>query len=278
MFVLGPLTEYYVAHSWTSTKPTSMANEWIKHIHNGEFLQENGPLWFCLALLIFSLAYVALRAGHLTAAPDSDVDPPPPGTGRLVGFALAMATVTFLVRAARPPTFLNMHLGDFAQYIFLFTAGILAARRGWLPKLRYSSGIRWLTVVLPIGFAAWLSILLAGGSLKANDHAHFGGWHWQAAAICVWESFTCVALCFGLLVIFRENFNSQGRLAKFLSDNAFSVYVFHPPIVIFAARMLHGVFWPPLIKFVVLTAIGVVVSFTLSAALFRRIPLLRRIL
>lgn len=277
MFVLGPLTEFYVAHSWTSTKPTSMANEWIKHIRNGEFLQENGPLWFCLALLVFSLAYVGLRARH-AAVPVGDMESPPPATGKLIGFALVMAAVTFLVRAARPPAFLNMHFGDFPQYILLFTAGILAARKGWLPKLRYSSGIRWLAAVLPIGFAAWLAILLAGGALEKNGHTHFGGWHWQAAAICLWESFTCVALCFGLLVIFRQRFNSQGRLAKFLSANAFSVYVFHPPIVIFAARMLHFVSWHPLLKFVMLTAIGVVASFVLSASVFRRIPLLRTIL
>jgi glucan biosynthesis protein C len=29
MFVIGPITEYYVAHSWTSTEPTSFANEWV---------------------------------------------------------------------------------------------------------------------------------------------------------------------------------------------------------------------------------------------------------
>jgi hypothetical protein len=169
-----------------------------------------------------------------------------------------------------------MNLGDFPQYVLLFTAGILAARRGWLPKLRYSSGIRWLALVLPIGFAFWFAILVAGGTL--NGHADFGGWHWQAAGICLWESFTCVALCFGLLVLFRERFNSQGRLTKFLSENAFSVYVFHPPIVIFAARMLHAVLWHPLLKFAMLTAIGAAGSFALSAAVFRRIPLLRRIL
>ena len=27
MFAIGPATEYYVAHSWTSTRPTSFANE-----------------------------------------------------------------------------------------------------------------------------------------------------------------------------------------------------------------------------------------------------------
>jgi hypothetical protein len=197
---------------------------------------------------------------------------------RLIGFALAMAASTFLVRLARPPTILNLHLGDFPQYIFLFTAGILAARGGWLPRLRFSSGIRWLLLTLPIGFVAWLVILVAGGALRGNSDAYFGGWHWQNAAICLWESLTCVAVCFGLIVLFREKFNSQGPLAKLLSENAFAVYVFHPPIVIFAARLLHHILWHPLLKFLILTAIGVVGSFALSMAVLRRIPLLRAIL
>lgn len=273
MFVLGPVTEYYVAHSWNSTLPTSMANEWIKHIRNGEFLQENGPLWFCLALLIFSVAYVALQR-----RPGSNLDTPPPSNRTLLGFALVMAMVTFLIRALRPPTFLNMHLGDFPQYILLFTAGILAARRGWLLKLPWSQGMRWLAVTLPVGFTAWLAILIAGGALEPNGQTHFGGWRWEAAALCLWESFTCVALSVGLLVFFRDRFNSQGRWRKFLSDNAFSVYVFHPPIVILGARLLHGVSWHPLLKFAALTAWGVAASFTLSATVFRRVPLLRTIL
>lgn len=275
MFVLGPVTEYYVAHSWTSTEPTSMANEWLKHIRNGEFLQENGPLWFCLALLIFSLVYVVLRVSR--DSPPARNAEAPPATGKLIGFALGMATITFLVRVIRPPTILNMHLGDFPQYILLFTAGIFAAGGGWLPKLQFSSGIRWLALALPIGFAAWLAILVTGGALEGNGNAYSGGWHWQCAAICLWESLTCLAVCFGLLVVFREKFNSQGRLARFLSANAFSVYVFHPPIVIFAARILHQVSWHPLLKFVILSVVGVVASFTLSAAVFRRIPFLRSI-
>jgi fucose 4-O-acetylase-like acetyltransferase len=262
MFVLGPITEYYVAHSWNSTKPTSMANEWIKHIRNGEFLQENGPLWFCLALLIFSAVYVAV--------PGTKRAWRAPYNAQLIGFALAMAVCTFLIRAPRPPTFLNMHLGDFAQYILLFAAGICATRGRWLPELPFSLGMRWLAVVMPIGFVAWLGLV--------TRHAPFGGWHWQAAAFSVWESFSCVAICVGLLVLFRQKFNSQGPVSKFLSDNAFSVYVFHPPIVILGARMLHGVMWHPVLKFATLTAIGIIVSFALSAAVFRRIPLLRSIL
>ena len=94
----------------------------------------------------------------------------------------------------------------------------------------------------------------------------------------LWESFTCVAMCYGLLVIFRELFNRQGPLATFMSENAFSVYVFHPPIVILAARMQHNLMLPSILKFLTLTCIGVIISFALSAVAFRRVPLFRRIL
>jgi hypothetical protein len=279
MFVLGPVTEYFCAHSWNSTAPTSFANEWVKHIRNGQFLQENGPLWFCLALLIFSLAYVALRALH-PAIEAGHEDRQPPGVGKQVGFAVAMATSTFIVRLVLPSgfTFLNMHLGDFPQYILLFVAGVAAARGQWLWELNLSAGVRWLTIVLPLGFAAWLVILRVGGAFTGNGGAYSGGWHWQAASVNVWESFTCVAMCLGLLAIFRAAFDRQGPLAKFLSDNAFSVYVFHPPIVIMSARLLHPCLWLPVVKFIVLTCMGVASSFALSATVFRRIPLLREIL
>jgi glucans biosynthesis protein C len=274
MFVLGPVVEYFLAHSWNSTRPTTFPHEWIKHIRNGQFLQENGPLWFCLALLIFSVVYAILPR---RSAPRPSAAP---GTSSLAGFAFVMATGAFFVRATLPPgfTLLNMHLGDFAQYILLFAAGILAARGRWLPELSFARGIRWLMIVLPLGFGVWLSVLLAGGALTGNGRAFSSGWHWQNATICVWESFTCVAICFGLLVVFREKLNSQGRVAKFLSDNAFSVYVFHPVFVIAAARAMHGLAWLPLVKFALLALIAAVLSFAASAAVFRRLPLLRAIL
>ncbi len=275
MFVLGPITEYFIAHSWTSSEPTSFVNEWIKHIRNFQFLQENGPLWFCLALLIFSVTYAGVRIRRT-----SEESIPPPGNTQLVLFALLMAAFAFLLRLVLPPgfAFLNMHLGDFSQYILLFVAGILAARGQWLFRLNPSLGRRWVLVVLPLGFAAWLSLLFAGGALRGNSSAYFGGWHWQAAALDLWESFTCVALCYGLLTLFEQKFDSQVWLAKFLSDNAFCVYVFHPPIVILTARMLHGVAIPAIPKFAVLTLLAAIASFVLSAAVFRRIPVLRRIL
>lgn len=273
MLVLGPVTEYYLAHSWTSTEAASFANEWLKHIRNGELLQENGPLWFCLALLIFSLGYLAVRYREPARSPRAV-----PGTAGLICFALIMAVATFLVRAGRPPAVLNLHLGDFAQYVLLFMAGVLAARHRWLPKLSFQQGVTWLSSVTTLGLVAWLTLIVMGGAMAGNLDAYSGGWHWQSAALDPWESFTCVGACFGLLVIFRETLNYQTRLTKFAADNAFSVYVFHPPVVIALARVLHLVPLHPLLKFVLLTVGTVVASFVLSAVIFRRIPGLRTIL
>jgi glucans biosynthesis protein C len=168
-----------VAHSWTSRKQTSFANEWIKHIRNGQFLQENGPLWFCLALLIFSVAFAVFRRVYgsfpkLTNA-EHTLD-----TGTLIRFALIMATITLAIRLARPPTVLNLPLRDFGQYVLLFGAGILLSRRDRsLTTLEVSSGFRWIVFALTVGFGAWLTIVVAGGALRGEGSALYGGWHWQ---------------------------------------------------------------------------------------------------
>jgi hypothetical protein len=277
MLLFGPFTEYFVAHSWRATH-SSFAREWWRHIADLEFLSESGPLWFCVALLIFSVVYTLWRV--VSPGRKKGQRSRPPGTTALIGFALVMAVLTFAVRLFQPSgtSFLNMQLGDFPQYILLFAAGVLASREGWLLKLPFIPGIRWLALTLTIGFISWLTILFAGGALHGNVSAYSGGWYWQSAAINLWQAFTCVGLCFGLLVIFREKFDAQSRLTRLLSENAFSVYVFHPPVVIAGARMLQGFVWNPILKFAILTCVSVVGTYVLSEAVLRRVPVLRAIL
>ena len=278
MFVIGPLTEYYVAKSWRPSESSSFGNEWIKHIRDGEFLSESGPLWFCVALLIFSTAYAGFR---LVAKRRSIQRPVPfPRTSQLLLFALMIAATTFLVRLVQPAgtAFFNLQLANFSQYIALFIAGICARRGVCLSQIPYRTGRRWFFAALGGGFLFWVAILLLGGAFRGSAGMYSGGWHWQAAAFDVWESFVCVGLCLGLLVLYREKYNWQGTLENFLSQNAFSVYVFHPPAVIAAALLLHQAPWPPLIKFVLLTFAGVSVTYAASAAVFRKVPGLRAVL
>jgi glucan biosynthesis protein C len=264
MFVLGPVTEYYISHSWTA--PYSFAHEWWHHITDLEVLQENGPLWFLLALLIFSAVYAARYARPREQAPRLA-----PGNGVLILFAIAMALGRFVIRGVLPDrSIFNMHIGDFSQYILLFGAGIIAARDGWLHTFPYQRGIRWMMLVLPIGFIAWLAIV-SGGSVH-------DGWNWRSAAYGAWESVTCVALSAGIIVLFRAKADGQNALTRLLSRNAFSVYVFHPPFVILAARALWNLAWPAIPKFLLLTVLATVTTFAASELVFRRIPVLRRIL
>lgn len=264
MFVIGPVTEYYISHSWTA--PFSFGHEWVHHIADLEVLQENGPLWFLLALLIFSTVY-AIRY-H---APPEHVARPAPGNWTLAVFALSMALGRFVIRGLWPDrSMFNMHIGDFSQYVLLFAAGIVASRNGWLKTFPYRRGIRWMAIVIPVGFVAWLAIVKSG---PIND-----GWNWRTAAFSAWESVTCVAISAGILVLYREKADGQTALTQLLSRNAFAVYVFHPPLVILGARMMWGLAWPAIPKFLVLTALATVTTFAASEMVFRRIPVLRAIL
>jgi peptidoglycan/LPS O-acetylase OafA/YrhL len=79
-------------------------------------------------------------------------------------------------------------------------------------------------------------------------------------------------------VLFREKFNHLGKITRWLSDNCFSVYLFHTPILIAITFGLRGFDAPKLVKFLCATALGVVATFMASSLVFRRIPILKRIL
>jgi surface polysaccharide O-acyltransferase-like enzyme len=146
-------------------------------------------------------------------------------------------------------------------------------------RIPYSFGMRWLTAAATGGVALWLTVIIGGGALSGTDQSIFnGGWHWQSAAISFWESFVCVGTCLGLIVLFREKFNTQGRFARFLSDNAFAVYVFHPPVLIAVTMGLHAFAGPAIIRFALASALAVVLTFLASEFVLRRIPLLKRVL
>jgi hypothetical protein len=63
-----------------------------------------------------------------------------------------------------------------------------------------------------------------------------------------------------------------------MSDNAFAVYVIHPPILIGIAIAMTPLAWPALAKFALLWAASVLACFAIAAPLARRLPLLGRIL
>ena len=84
------------------------------------------------------------------------------------------------------------------------------------------------------------------GALTGETSAYSGGLNWQNFGISLWAAIICAGMSLGILIVFREHFDAQGRIARFIADNAFAVYVFHPPILIGIAIILHTAYVPAL--------------------------------
>jgi peptidoglycan/LPS O-acetylase OafA/YrhL len=275
MFVIGPMTIYYAAGNWGARHGVSFARAWWSHVLDGSIAHESGPLWFCLVLLLFSLVFAAV----VRALPRSVAPSPPPGLWAVLGFALAMAALTFGVGVLAPQggTILNVPILDFPQYPLMFAAGVLAQRHDWLGRISTPAGRRWLFGGLLASALFWVVLIGTGGAMRGDLRPYFGGWHWQAAGMDVWRSCTCLALSIGLVTLYRDRCNTTGPVTGFLARNSFGVYVFHAPILVLITRALRETDFEVGLKFVAASVLATVASFVFVGVVARRVPWVRAV-
>jgi surface polysaccharide O-acyltransferase-like enzyme len=187
--------------------------------------------------------------------------------------ALFLSLFTFTTRLIFPigSSVMNMQLCFFPQYILLFILGIFISRKNLLLSIPYRMGIKWFRYTLIFGTIFWFMMLLIGEIPSKGFEAFEGHFTWQSAAYSTWESFFCFGVCIGLIVLFREKFNRQGQIGKFLSANAFGVYVLHAPILIFISMLFKDITLYPFLKYLVVIAITVPACF-LASFFLRKIP------
>lgn len=248
---------------------------WQFLLQYGPKLIGPGPLWFVEALLVFDCLY-ALWRRFSEKRGASRLDMSKPLTLRLVvSFMLLLVVATFLVRLVFPFGWtvpgVNIIPSNFPQYIGLFIAGTLAARSKWLLTIPGRLG------KLGLGAALVATCLLFPLAVLSGNGAFSGGVHWQAFVYALWESIMAVGLGLGLLVVFRRYFNRQGRLGKFLSAQAYTVYIVHALVIVILALLLRDLHLYPLLKFVLVVLIGVPLCFG-CAYLVRKLPFAQKIL
>ena len=194
-------------------------------------------------------------------------------------YIVGLALVDFLIRLWLPIgwTFqlLNFQFPFFPQYISMFILGILAYRRRWFTRMPDAMGKVWLWVAI-IDLFLFPVVAIGGGAINHLEY-FTGGLHWQAFFYAFWEAIMCVAMCTGLLVLFRKRFNRQRSFGKFLSANAYTVYILHPLVIVGLAYGLHTVALYPLLKYGIAVMIAVPCCFVLSA-LVRMIPYAKKVL
>ena len=241
----------------------------------------SGPLWFVEALLIFTVVYLVLRLLLRPSVTPPQRDGKPPSNLAIAIFALILGVVSFIVRMWLPIGWnfvpLNLQFPFFSQYIALFVVGIIAYRLNWFLGIPTATGKVWLGIAIIFILVVLPILFVLGGALEGNTDPFLGGVHWQAFALAIWEQFVCMGMVIGLLVLFREKLNHQGKLAKDMAASAYTVFIIHAPVIVFLALALRDISLYPLLKFVLVAPIAIALCFVL-AHYIRKLPLARDIL
>ena len=242
-----------------------------------------GPLWFVLMLLVFDIGYALWRllTKNRTSSTMADSSVPSyPGIGL---FIMTLAVVSYLVRMVIPlgesvwefPT-----LAYLPQYLSFFVLGIVASRRNWLQSLPSSMGIVGLVAAV-VGSVLLYPLALSGRMFAPELHPAFanamGNGHWQSAVYALWDSLFAVGMCIGLITLFRDLIDGQGRFGRFLSQHSYAVYILHMPVIVFLAYALRGITLGSILKFGLASVIIVPVCFAV-AYIIRKIPGVSRVL
>lgn len=274
MLLVHPLTGYFVLHWWDVDLPTAYAG----FLRSGRWLSASGPMWFAIALLIFSAIYalcrLAMRGGTGAAAPSR------PGLPALAALGLAIGGIAYGVRMVWPigTSTLNMQFCYFTQYVVLFAVGIQAYRRAWFQTLPRRLGLGLFWGALLASPLASVAVLASLADPMAALKAITGGGTWQSAVFALWESLYCVAMCAGLLVLFRERLNVTGGLFRRFTASSFGVYMMHMPVLVSVTLALRAVDWPQLAEWALAWPAALILTFLLVEFGLRRVPGVKRFL
>lgn len=237
-----------------------------------DFQYRPGPLWFVQALLLFSAGYVGWRLLRPAIRP---ADTPLPRHRALLLAALVVGAASFLVRLVIPvcQEFWHMQLGYFPSYIVLFVTGCIAARHRWLARIDEAYMRYWWRIAL----IALPTLPVAALSYRALAHAHLsveGGFNGGALLYAMWEPF----VAWGTILAPLWYFRTQVRPERFhqLARRAYSIYCFHPPVIVGISVAIRGWGAPDAIKFLTVGTLSCAALYVLCGLLLR-VPLLTRV-
>lgn len=241
-----------------------------------------GHLWFVEHLLLFAVVYALIKV--LWKRPLRKRAAAAPGHVHILLISVAIAAACFTVRIWSPVDhwivflgFIQVAFADVPRDLAWFIVGIVAYRNDWLTTLRKSTGFIWFavgiamiaTVILAAEFPDifwWLRKPKSGAGIGINS-----------VILPLRESLLCSGMCIGLTVLFRECLNFQNRFFKTAAEDSFAAYLVHVAVAVSLQYAAQGLALEPTAKFFLVTALTVLVSFSLAHGL-RKIPPLRRIL
>jgi Acyltransferase family len=233
-----------------------------------------GPVWFVAALLLFSLGY----AGWRGAVPHR-----PNGAGRITVRPLAWCVLGIVVGdmvvwhwwGFFDSTLWNLNWAHWPQAAGLFTLGVVAGERGWIPSLpaRFARACGRVAV-------AGLGVLmgLAGVSLATDTFESLGGTLSAGSLLfaCL-DGVTAVTLSIWVVAWFVRRWDGKpSPLLARAGRGAYGAYLLHPPVLVAISAAARPLAAPPELKFLLVGAVGVPACY-LVGYLVSRAPWVNRV-
>ncbi|MEO8532378.1 MAG: acyltransferase [Flavobacterium sp.] len=271
-FVLSPIVSYLVyyfakGHHITFLQYLSGYDSWI----------DFGVMWFVAALLVFTMFYIFVQKFFKT---NSKKSLPAPGALQILGFAVVIGLISFIVRIVFPVGWVlepvGFQLGHFTQYIALFVIGIVAFRNNWFDQLTDQTGKR-LRLAIITGLLFFPVFFLIRAKLDMPVAWYSGGFHWQSLLYAVWEQCIGLSIVTVFLIKGRKSWNNTSVFRAKIARSNFVVYIFHPLVIVGLTLLIRNWQIDPAVKFVIIAPIIVIASYCLGALLLR-IPGVKKIL
>jgi surface polysaccharide O-acyltransferase-like enzyme len=231
-------------------------------------ITEVSVMWFVAALLVFSLAYAALRRLHPVRRPTRPARP----LRLLTAAAATIAVASLAVWQVWPwnaEVPLNLRVGEWPQGAVLFALGVHAGETGW-PHEPSRASVRQLGRVAAAAAAA-LSGLIGFEVLVRGDVDALLGARvpLDTALLAVLDGILAVAWTVWCTAWFQRRWNRHGVLMAKAARASYATYVLHPLLLTTLMVLFAVVTLAPALKFLTLSVLAVPACFLIGYALTR---------
>jgi glucans biosynthesis protein C len=104
-----------------------------------------------------------------------------------------------------------------------------------------------------------------------------GGFNIKAFAYAVWEPFLAIGISILLLASFKKYVNIENGFTRWLTSNAYTVYIIHPVMLVSYSVIMANVSLPIYFKFLTVGAASILTCWIVSS-LVRKIPYVKTFL
>lgn len=245
-----------------------------------------GHLWFIASLLVFTVIYAFIRKLNIfDFCGTRKIELP--NALIVLFFSLLLGLSSFVVRIWFPVgdklPIINTQLAHFPQYVSLFILGIVAYKFQWLESVHLKSLQNWLLYAFALILLAVVLLAYVGGEVAKGGVTHedipelLGGWNMASLLYSTWEQLTGIPLMIGLVGFFKHYFNRETQLSRWLSENSYTMYIIHLPIIVLLSLLMGKFDLPISIKFLLLIIPSLVICFVI-AHWVKKIPILTKII